>query len=147
MNTIFNDTSTTELINRIQQLRETDTAKWGKMNSYQMLKHCTLGEEMFQGKKMYKRLFMGKLFGKMALKGILKNGSSIKKNQPTHPELVITGTGNFENERQKWIKLLKEYDTYSNNEFVHPFFGKMTKEQIGVFVYKHSDHHLKQFGK
>lgn len=147
MDTIFNDTSITVLTERIQQLQETDQAQWGKMNAYQMLKHCTLGEEMFQGKKQYKRLLIGKLFGKMALKGILKNGKPMKKNQPTHPELIITGTGNFKNEQQNWIKLLKDYSTYSNTEFLHPFFGNMSKQEIGVFVYKHTDHHLRQFGR
>lgn len=28
----------------------------------------------------------------------------------------------------------------------HPFFGKLTSEQWGKGIYKHLDHHLKQFG-
>lgn len=115
------------------------------MDAYQMLKHCTMSEEMFQGKKQYKRLFIGRLFGGMALKGILKNENPMKQNQPTHPEMKISGTGNFENEKAKWIELLQAYSAFSNHHFIHPFFGKMTQEQIGKYVYKHTDHHLKQF--
>ena len=48
--------------------------------------------------------------------------------------------------RTKWIELLRSYSTFSNPNFVHPFFGKMTKEQIGKYVYKHTDHYLRQFG-
>jgi len=44
----------------------------------------------------------------------------------------------------KWIGLLSESENYSNPKFVHDFFGKMTKEQIGILVYKHTDHHLRQ---
>lgn len=147
MKTLFDQNTVNELVLRINTLDANDIAQWGKMNAFQMVKHCVLGEEMFLGKKTYKRLFLGRLFGSMALKGILKDESPMKKNQPTHPEMKITGTGNFENEQKKWVALLQEYPTFSNTNFVHPFFGKMSKEQVGQFVYKHTDHHLNQFGK
>ena len=145
MKTIFDKNTVTELVTRINSLQLHSKPQWGKMDAYQMLKHCTMSEEMFQGKKQYKRLFIGRLFGRMALKGILKNENPMKQNQPTHPEMKITGTGNFENEKAKWIVLLQAYSSFSNRNFVHPFFGKMTQEQIGKYVYKHTDHHLNQF--
>jgi hypothetical protein len=111
-----------------------------------MLKHCSMWEEMVLGKTMYKQSFIGKLFGKMALKGMLKDDSHVKKNMPTVPGFIITGTGDVEAEKAKWISLIKEEENFSNHNFVHPFFGKMTKEQIGCFAYKHIDHHLRQFG-
>ncbi|AEL25257.1 DUF1569 domain-containing protein [Cyclobacterium marinum] len=147
METIFNQKTVDGLTDRINQLKTTNNAQWGKMNAYQMLKHCTLSEEMFQGKRQYKRLFMGKLFGRMALNGILKDDKPMKKNQPTHPEFKIKGNGNFETEKAKWIDLLNGYNGFSNTNFVHPFFGKMTKEEIGKYIFKHTDHHLRQFGK
>ena len=147
MKSIFDKNTNSELIERVQTLKESDNAKWGKMDPYQMLKHCTLGEELFQGKKEYKRLFIGRLFGGIALKGIMKNELPMKKNQPTHPEFKISGTGDFNNEKEKWIGLLNDYNGYSSSNFIHPFFGKMTNDEIGIFVYKHTDHHLKQFGR
>jgi hypothetical protein len=147
MKSIFDNKEATALVARIQSLEPNLQAKWGKMNVYQMLKHCTMSEEMFQEKKAYKRLFIGKLFGQMALKGILKNEAPIKKNQPTHPDLNITGSGNFEAERTKWIDLINAYAALPTSQFIHPFFGKMSREQIGEYVYKHTDHHLRQFGR
>lgn len=44
-----------------------------------------------------------------------------------------------------WAEQIKSYKNYSNDNFIHDFFGKMTKEQIGVFAFKHNDHHLRQF--
>jgi hypothetical protein len=146
MKTIFSSETIEELVSRINALEMNSQAQWGKMDAYHMLKHCTLSEEMFQGEKVYKRLLIGHLFGKMALKGILKDDALMKKNQPTHPEMKITGTGNFETEKIKWIQLVESYKSYSNSDFIHPFFGKMTREDIGTYVYKHSDHHLGQFG-
>ena len=48
-------------------------------------------------------------------------------------------------ERTKWIRLIEKYVHFSNADLVPPFFGKMAKKQIGYFVYKHTDHHLRQF--
>jgi len=146
MKTIFDTATTHDLIARINTLQPDHKARWGKMNAYQMLKHCTLSEEMVLGHKQYKRLFAGRLFGKMALKGLLKNENPVKKNQPTHPDMKISGTGNFGEQQTKWITLLKEYAQFNNETFMHPFFGNMTREQIGSYVYKHTDHHLRQFG-
>lgn len=147
MKSIFDTRTSEELISRIKGLKADSPNQWGKMNAYQMVKHCTLSEEMFHGKKTYKRLFIGRLFGGMALKGILKDEKPMKKNQPTGSEMKITGTGNFEAEKTKWIQLVQAYDSYSNPGFVHPFFGPMTASQIGKYVYKHIDHHLRQFGQ
>ena len=146
METIYNKQTIKQFVERIDQLKESDKALFGKMNAYQMLKHCTLSEEMFQGKKPYKRLLMGVLFGRMALNGILKDEKPIKKNQPTHPDFKITGIGDFENQKMTWVNLLNDYNDFSPINFVHPFFGKMSKEEIGQYIYKHTDHHLRQFG-
>ncbi|MBK6267161.1 DUF1569 domain-containing protein [Marivirga sp. S37H4] len=145
MKSILDKNTVVEMIDRINSLTPQSKAQWGKMDAYQMLKHCTLSEEMFLGRKKYERLFIGRLFGKMALKSILKDESRLKPNGPTHPELKITGSGNFEAEKNKWIELLNEYIRFSNPHFVHPFFGKMSNDQIGQYIYKHADHHLRQF--
>jgi Protein of unknown function (DUF1569) len=145
MKTIFDKTTREELISRINSLNENSSAQWGKMNVYQMLKHCTIWEEMILGKKKYKQLFMGRLFGKMALRNNLKDEKPLGRNSPTMPGFKITENGNVEEQKKKWIALIEEEKDFANHDFVHPFFGKMTKEQIGHFAYKHTDHHLRQF--
>ena len=146
MKTAFDQGTRDELINRINNLTEKSTAQWGKMTVYQMLKHCSLWEEMILGKKKYKQAFIGRIFGKMALKKMLKDDSPVDRGMPTMPGFKMTGiTGDVEAEKKKWIALMKEHTNVNNNEIVHPFFGKMTKEQLGYMAYKHTDHHLRQF--
>lgn len=146
MKSIFEQSTRNELINRIHSLDENSKAQWGKMTLYQMVRHCRLWEEMVLGRKAYKRVFMGRIFGKMALKMVSKDDTPIKRNAPTIPELKIPEThGDLAAEKQQWITLINEYAHFHNPGFIHPFFGKMTREQIGNFVYKHSDHHLRQF--
>jgi hypothetical protein len=42
--------------------------------------------------------------------------------------------------------LVDGYEHYSNPDFIHDFFGRMTREQVGQLAYKHTDHHLRPFG-
>lgn len=149
MKTIFDNQVIAQFQKRIDALNETNTAKWGKMNAFQMVRHCCENERMLLRKKTFKNLFIGKLFGKIALKKILKDDAPMGKNKPTHPDLKINTAGDVSAEKEKWKLLLGEYLSANDatfEGFVHPFFGKMSKEQIGVFVYKHTNHHLTQFG-
>lgn len=146
MKSIFDNSTRAGLIGRINTLNETSTAKWGKMNIYQMLKHCTVYEEMMLGKVRYKRAFLGRLFGKMALKEFTQDESPIKQNVPTLSELKVkVNHGDVAAEKKKWIALLEEYPDTPCTDIVHSFFGELTKAQIGILVYKHTDHHLRQF--
>jgi hypothetical protein len=145
MKTILDKTTRDELIARIKTLDENSTAQWGRMNIYQMLKHCTLAEEMYLGKKKYKRVFPGRLIGRMALKNLLKDEKPIGRNAPTSADFKVKeSNGDVSSEKAKWIALMGEYAHFSNTGLVHWFFGKMTKEQVGYLVYKHTDHHLRQ---
>lgn len=146
MKTIFDKTTRDELISRINTLNENSTAQWGKMNVNQMLKHCILWQEMILGKKKYKQAFIGRLFGKMILKNALKDESPMKHSTPTLPEFKnLEMNCDIAAQKKEWIALIEEHTHFSNPDFVHPFFGKMTKEQIGYHAYKHIDHHLRQF--
>ena len=146
MKSIFDKGVRDGVINRINSLNESSTAQWGKMNIYQMLKHCTLWEEMIQGKKQYKRMFIGRLFGRVALKKVLKDEAPLRHSTPTLPALIIKEeNGSIAAQKAEWIAGIEGYANFSNADFVHVFFGKMTEEQIGYLVYKHIDHHLRQF--
>lgn len=70
-----------------------------------------------------------------------------KKNAPTSPQFIVS-ENNYSLEEQKagWVTLIDRYKTYNSEEFIHWFFGKITKAQLGQFIYKHCDHHLRQFG-
>lgn len=146
MKTIFDDSTREQLIQRINTLNENSTPQWGKMNIYQMLKHCNLAEAMYLGQVQYKRMFLGRILGQWVLKNMLKNDEPMRRNAPTSDAFKIQDTtGDIEAEKNIWIAQLEKYATFDQSEFVHWFFGKMTKEQIGQLVYKHADHHLRQF--
>lgn len=146
MKTIFDNATSEELIDRINKVEPDAKPEWGKMNAYQMVKHCRLWEDMILGTLPTKRVFIGRVFGRMGLKAVTKDDAPLRHSTPTAPELFIKETGgDFVTEKAKWIARIREHKNFSNVNFIHPFFGPMTKEQIGIMDYKHIDHHLRQF--
>jgi len=147
MKSIFNKTDQAEILNRIDALTENSKPAWGKMTVEQMVKHCTLCEEYYQGKFAVKRAFLGRVIGKVALNSTLKPGGKLQKNAPTAaPFLVAEPVSDLSVQKRNWKALVESYNNYPHDFFPHWFFGKMTKEQLGQFVYIHCDHHLGQFG-
>src|SRR5580704_9166775 len=112
MKSIFDESTTDELIRRISMLNENSKAQWGKMDVYQMLKHCTLWEEMITGRLKTKRVFLGRLFGKMALKNMIKDENPVKRNMPTIPGFSIRDHGDVLTEKNKWIAMIKEHERF-----------------------------------
>ncbi|MNY31775.1 hypothetical protein D3C86_1659500 [compost metagenome] len=113
-----------------------------------MLMHCTTWEKWIQGRgdHTYKQEFIGKIFGKMGLRRMIKDDKPLDKGVPTSTQFKMKETsGDIAAAKQEWIDLIQSYGHYSNPAFIHDFFGKMTQEQIGLLAYKHTDHHLRQF--
>ena len=149
MKTIFDQSVRKELLNRITKLNSNNTAQWGKMNVSQMTKHCTFWNDWVLGRKPveYKQEFLGKIFGKMGLRANTKNDKPIGRNMPAGKAFIIKDSNiDFAFEKSQWAEQITAYENYSNDAFIHDFFGKMTRDQIGIFAYKHNDHHLRQFG-
>ena len=107
MKSIFDEGATEELIRRIGMLNENSRALWGKMTVYQMLKHCTLWEDMLSGEMNVKRMFLGRLFGKTVLKQILKNERPMIRNARTVPGFSVAGQGDAEMEKRKWVEMVR----------------------------------------
>ena len=79
---------------------------------------------------------------------MIKDEKQVQRNMGTLPELIVTETtGDLELLKKQRITSLEEYPHLNDtHEFVHSFFGKVNKKQTGLLAYKHTDHHLRQFG-
>ncbi|WP_107038176.1 DUF1569 domain-containing protein [Brumimicrobium mesophilum] len=149
MKSIFDQTDRSSIIERIEAIDSNHTANWGKMNVYQMVKHNVYRNDWIlgNGRFTYYHAFIGKIFGKMVLKKMIKDEKPFDKSIPTSAPFKIKELdGDLESDKLKWISTIIDYKDFDNPDFIHDFFGKMTKEQIGILVYKHCDHHLRQFG-
>ncbi len=66
----------------------------------------------------------------------------------TTPPLISEGTYDIEAEKIRFRDLLERVSSRRDaTEWpIHAIFGKLTAEQDGKLGYKHTDHHLQQFG-
>ncbi len=72
MKSVFDLNTQKEITDRINSLSLDNKALWGKMDLLQMVKHCTLCDDMYLGSIKIKRAFIGRLIGKAILKQVLK---------------------------------------------------------------------------
>lgn len=148
MSSIYNKTDNDLIISRIQNLSPESKALWGKMTVVQMLSHCQAPIDFAFGKAPMKVNFIMQILGKM-LKGKVLNSNEFKKNSPTAPAFIRTGTYNFEEVKNGLIDRINTFSELGQSAIKttkHPFFGEMNYDEWSKLHTMHLDHHLKQFG-
>ena len=148
MNSIYDDCYADEIIGRIKQLRPDSQRKWGKMNVAQMLAHCSSFQDIAMGNASSSRSWLGILIGKF-VKPMFYNDKPLPQNMSTIPTIMIVDKKDFEKEKEILIQKLIMFQKNGSEKCTkkpHPFFGKLSAEEWGKGLYKHLDHHLKQFG-
>jgi hypothetical protein len=148
MNSIVNTNANEEIIARINKLLPTSKPEWGKMTVGQMFAHCTVGFKIAFGEIKPKSNFLFKILGKFFKKKIFAQ-ENFKKNSPTAKEFIITDNKNFFEEKSTLITYIRKCADKGSDVFSkepHVFFGKLTAEEWDELMFKHINHHLKQFG-
>lgn len=146
MNSIFNKTSIEIMIYRINTLTPEREGIWGKMTVDQMLKHINEALIFAFGEKKVKVNFVMRLLGRMLKNKVLN--SDFGRNSPTAKEFIFANKYDFENSKNELILNFRRFTErdQSIKPTVHPFWGELTHEEWNKLMWKHMDHHLKQFG-
>ncbi len=111
--------------------------------------HCASGLKMALGEIRPPRALIGRLIGSAIKPKVVGNDEHLRRNSPTVGELVIRGERNLDAERVRLCSLIDKFVsgwTSVCTTHPHPFFGSLTPPEWAVLVYKHLDHHLRQFG-
>lgn len=134
------------IIDRINKLSIHSKPQWGQMNVAQMMAHLQQPIGVAEGTHKLPRTLFARIVGPM-VKSIIYNDKPFKRNLPTDKSFVMTSyEKDFEKEKQTLINMINNFKEENIVNEVHPFFGKLTKEQWSKGTYKHLDHHLQQFG-
>ncbi|HEV7232220.1 MAG TPA: DUF1569 domain-containing protein [Bacteroidia bacterium] len=148
MKNLLTQTSVDEILSRIDTLKPSSQALWGEMTVDQMLAHCSAALKMATGDTALPRPLIGKLIGGF-LKSMYSNDKPFGKNSPTDKSVKITDARNFEEEKQKLKTAVLAFHSGGEGKITrhpHPFFGKLSPSEWSTGMYKHLDHHLRQFG-
>ena len=148
MKNLFEPGAKDEVLSRIERLQPSSQRHWGKMDVSQMLAHCSAALEMASGKIVPKRVLIGRLIGPL-FRHLLTDDKPFSRNNPTSKELKIADPRDFARERERLSQCIQQFHkggVSGCTRHPHPFFGPLTPMEWGTGMYKHLDHHLKQFG-
>jgi Protein of unknown function (DUF1569) len=149
MKNLFEPTSVQEVKQRIAQLRPDSERRWGKMNPGQALAHCSRAMETALGDTNLPRMLIGRIIGGPVKRMALGNDEPMKRNSPTSPAFVVRDQPDVRIESARLTALIERFaDGGPKGCTTHPhtFFGPMTPDEWAILMYKHVDHHLRQFG-
>ena len=148
MKTLFEQEGAQEVIARIDRLQPAAVRQWGKMDVAQMMAHCSATLDMASGRLNPPRALIGRLIGPL-FRSIFTNEKPFSKNSPTDERLVVADARDFVREREKLKAQVRQFHEGGEAKCTrhpHPFFGALVPKDWGRGMYKHLDHHLRQFG-
>ena len=148
MKNLFEAARVEEVKKRVAQLRPDSERLWGKMNAAQAVAHCSAAMEWAVGDRIPSRLFLGQIIGRIVKPMALGNDAPMRRNSPTVKDLVVRDNRDLGKERERLCGLIDRFATAGPKGCTthpHSFFGRLTPDEWSALMYKHLDHHLRQF--
>ncbi|MDX1955383.1 MAG: DUF1569 domain-containing protein [Chitinophagaceae bacterium] len=142
---LFDPVAKQEILDRIELLTPDTQRVWGKMDVAQMMAHLQKPIGVALGTHEVKGNFIRRLILPL-FKKMLYDEKPYKRSLPTDKTFIITDPRIFEQEKKILMDMIHQFTPQNMATEVHPVFGRMTKENWSKAMWKHADHHLKQFG-
>ena len=135
-----------ELKSRLAKLRQNQTPGWGKMTAGRMVVHISDSLRSSIGELTIKRRNGPLRY--TPIKQLVIYYLPFPKNVPTAPELIARQPGEWTADVGELTGLIDRFATYDRSgEWTdHGAFGRLTGDDWGVLMYRHTDHHFRQFG-
>ncbi|MDF5689606.1 DUF1569 domain-containing protein [Aquirufa aurantiipilula] len=146
---IFSPETSQQLFDRIDALHPHSPALWGKMNVAQMLAHVCVPYEQIKGENTQQPPWYMKLILKIFLTKILTNEVPYQKNSPTAPAFLKVDVHDFEWEKSRLKNYIIAIEKMGAEQLclqASLSLGMLNETEWNNMLYKHLDHHLKQFG-
>jgi hypothetical protein len=144
---ILNEADRVAIRRRIGTVTSASVARWGRMDARAMLAHLRLSALMALGELSVvcknKRAFQA-----FPIKHLILHVVPFPKGAPTAPELLVADAEPLDAVRSELLLLLERIGAGPRDGPgpVHPLLGRLSYREWGVATYKHTDHHLRQFG-
>ena len=149
MKNLFEPQTVDEVKARISELQPDSQPLWGSMTSAQAAAHCSAGMEWAVGDTVPPPMFVGRIIGKIIKPMVFRDDEPMRRNSPTAKTLVIADNKELAAEQRRLRGLINRFAVNGPGGCTtasHSFFGKLTPNEWAILMYKHVDHHLRQFG-
>jgi hypothetical protein len=146
---IFDEDAKQALVDRVRSLSPTATPLWGVMNVTEMLHHCNTSLRMIMhaepatNSSTIKQVILRVAF----LTVLTKFPKEVRAPRKLDVKRNGAMIGDFDKHKNELLSLLDMFSMQQNIYGLHPYFGKLSHKQWGIFTWMHIDHHLRQFGK
>lgn len=148
MKNLYEPSQAQEIKDRLAQLKSDSPRQWGKMTPAQACAHCSTAIEWAVGDTLPPRMFLGRIIGGLIKPKLVGNDEPLRRNSPTAPTLVVSDERDFAKERDRLRHLIDRFASAGPagcTKHPHSFFGRLTPDEWAILMYKHLDHHLRQF--
>jgi hypothetical protein len=149
MKNLFDASTVNEVKRRMAQLQPDSERQWGKMTAAQAIAHCTAGLELALGERRPPRKLIGRILGPIVKPMAFREEEPMRRNSPTVQGLVVNDQRDLGTERERLSGMIDRFAGAGPGGCTthpHSFFGRLTPEEWSAWMYKHLDHHLRQFG-
>jgi hypothetical protein len=149
MKNLYETVTVNEVKERIGRLQANLPRQWGAMSAAQAVAHCAASMEWAVGDRTPPRAFFTGIVGRMIKSKVLGDDAPFRRNSPTAKDLIVRGQPNFDQEQARLCTLIDRFAAAGPagcTRKPHSFFGPMKPEEWAILMYKHLDHHLRQFG-
>jgi hypothetical protein len=134
------------IYDRVANIEPGAQRQWGKMNVIQMLNHLkvatgsALNAYSLKDESSFLSRTIIKFIALRVLKHLPKNAKA-----PEGFKIEMDNALDFNTEKEQVLNILKKAYSSSYHSFHHPLFGTMSRQLWGRLIYRHFDHHLRQF--
>jgi hypothetical protein len=149
MKNLWQPDTVQELKTRLALLQPGTPRLWGKMTPGQAVAHCAIGMELALGDRRPPRMLIGRLIGGMIKSRAFQENEPMRRNSPTIPGFAVTDNRDLDQARDILCALIDRFAACGSagcTTHPHSFFGYLTPDEWSMWMYKHIDHHLQQFG-
>lgn len=146
MPTVWNTDDRVALVRRAESLTRDHTARWGTFSVAGMMAHLNGATQMALGELAV----TGKAPSFLRwppVRYLFIHLLPMPKGAPTAPELLErSASADLAREQETFARLFDRLGHSPRVVDAHPAFGRLSREDWGVLIHKHTDHHLRQFG-
>jgi hypothetical protein len=145
----FSDDKVTDTIERINKLSPTSAPLWGKMTVAKMLKHLCVPYKQIKSKNPKAAPWYLRIMLQLFYKKIMTNETPYAHNMPTAKNFIIKEEPEFEQVKTDLIQHLLDIKALGPEAFEgrkHVALSTLSAKEWDNLLYKHLDHHLRQFG-
>jgi hypothetical protein len=145
MNNVLDPADRRRLMDRLGRLTPESHRQWGTLSCGKMVCHLQDQVRVALGDLPVKDRSRWYLRGPVKWLAIYAPVRPPRGRIQTAPEMLHTDPEELDADRRRYEELVRRF-VAADELHPHPMFGDLTRNQWGILIARHADHHLRQFG-